>query len=257
MYSLPSVAAGEEHLVRAVDLDGAPPGPHRARAVAPGRLTARPPSSTSSRAGRRDRLGVDARRVQLLLGRGRAGHRTDGEAHQAGHGPAVEEGVEDRVAEAALLVVVLDGQQTAGRPRRPRAGCARSTGLTEYRSIDPDRDALAVQRVGGLQRLVHGRRRPRRRSAGRASGGAQHLAAADRELLVGAVEHRALAARGAQIADAVAGRPSRRPAGRSGWRRTGTARSSRAPPGTSPGPPGPSARARPGRWRRPRASRRG
>src|SRR5439155_11110081 len=100
--------------------------------------------------------------------------------------PPVEERVQDGVAEAALLVVVLDGDQASGVLGGAAQG-APVDGLDRVQIDDAGLDAVPVQRVGGGQRLGHG---DARRDEGQpvVRGGAQHLAAADGELLVGAVD---------------------------------------------------------------------
>ncbi len=130
--------------------------------------------------------------MQLLGGTRRAGHGAYGEPDQARHRPAVEEGVQDRVPETALGVVVLDGEQTAG----VLGGLAQGLdvdGLDRVQVDHPHLDALAIQHVGGGQRLLHGH--PGGHDGQPVPAGEpQHLAAADRELVVGAVDDRGVAA---------------------------------------------------------------
>lgn len=97
-------------------------------------------------------------------------------------------------------MVVLDGEDATGAFGGLAQGAA-VDGLDRVEIDHPDLDALAVQHVGGLDRLVDGDPcRDDRQPVG--VRGAQHLAAADRELLGGAVEDGHVAPGGAQIADA-------------------------------------------------------
>src|SRR6185503_7846247 len=93
---------------------------------------------------RDDRLRGDAGPLDQLLGLARAGHLADAEHLRR------ESQRGDRLAEAARLLVVLDGDQLPGFARR----------LPQRRLVDrldavgvdhPDRDALLLEEVVGLE----------------------------------------------------------------------------------------------------------
>lgn len=98
-------------------------------------------------------------------------------------------------------MVVLHGHQAAGLLGGPAQGVP-VDGLDRVQVDHPYRDALPRQRVRGGQGLGHRDARRQQRHAVPFRG-TQDLAAADGELLAGAVDHGALAARGAQVPDAV------------------------------------------------------
>ncbi len=119
-------------------------------------------------------------------------------------------------------------------------------GLDRVQVDHPDRDALAAERLGGGQRLVDG---DARGDDGQPVLARRRAAPCCRRSGTPPWGRRSPGSRRGRCAGTGCrpGRPSRRRVSRSGWRRTGTARSSRTSPGTSPGPPAPSGRARPGR----------
>src|SRR3954466_1138684 len=102
-----------------------------------------------------DRLGVDARRVQQLVGLARRRHLTHGELDDRRPVVGLRQRVEHGVTEAALRPVVLD--------RHDRAAVAggRADGLLVDRldrvGVDDARaDALALELLGRGERLIDG-----------------------------------------------------------------------------------------------------
>ena len=157
--------------------------------------------------------GVDAGGGELFGWFGGGGHGVDGQLDDRGQRQAARgERVEDGVAETALGPVVLGRDKAAGFVGGvPQRGGV--DGLDRIRVDDAGGDALVSERVRGGERLVHGDARGHNGDlvAGR---GAQHVAAADRELLVATVDDRGLAAGGAQVGNAGQVRHRRRQAGR-------------------------------------------